>query len=236
MTDEVVTKSEGSSSDVEHLTKQMQTWQARATDYEKKLERYKDIDPDAVKAMREDYEIMRKEAASKDPKKFDEWATSKETEIRGAVQKELDGARATAEQARKELIELKVVDRVFALAAGKFNEDTHEDVKRYVRERCALDDSGEIVVKGTDGKPLYAKGSTTKLMGAQDFVSWLVEQKPSWAKAEGVSGVRDPGQRTTSKHGGAEQLPAELPSWPKEKQTQWFKENPKALAAYLSGR
>lgn len=174
---------------------------AEAEDLRRKLDQFKDIDPSSYKAMREDYELMRKQQTGGDPKKIDELVAAKEIEIRSSVQKELDALKGDAQTKAAKLKELQVTEKVFSQAADKFNKDTYDDVKEYIRRFCDIGDDGEIFVKDEKGARRYSPGSTTKYMGVDEFVGWLSDLKPSWAVAEGNSGAKTSGQKTTSTSG-----------------------------------
>lgn len=172
--------------------------QAKFVDLEKKFDRVKDIDPDAFKAIKEDYDSMRKAAALNDPTKVDALLASKEKDVRTALQKDIDGLTSTLGQTQSELKELRVTDHVFSLAANKFNDDTHDDVKSSIRKYCDIGDDGKIYVKDEAGKIRYAKGSATEPMGVDEFVGWLAEKKPSWAKSTAQPGTKQPGHKSAS--------------------------------------
>lgn len=176
--------------------------QAQVVDLEKKLEQFKDIDPVAFKAIKEDYELMRKQQTGGDPKKIDELVAAKENEIRSTVQKALDALKQENEGYKGKLKELQVTDSVFSKAAAKFNADCHEDVKAYIRKYGDVSDDGTVIFKDDKGAPRYAPGSTTKLMDATEFVGWLAEQKPSWAVPDGKAGAKTAGQKTSAVSGG----------------------------------
>lgn len=172
--------------------------QAQVVDLEKKLEQFKDIDPTAFKAMREDYELMRKQQTGGDPKKIEELITAKEAEIRTTVQKTLDERDAKINNLSSTLKRLQVTDKVFSLAASRINEDCADDFKSYAEKYGDLGDDGEIIFKDDKGAMRYAPGSTTKPMGVDDFVEYLSNLKPSWFKPDGKAGAKTAGQKTSA--------------------------------------
>lgn len=172
--------------------------QARAVDAEKRLEAFKDIDPVAFKAMREDYELMRKQQTGGDPKKIDELVAAKEAEIRASVQKTVDALTEKTTSYETRLKELQVTDNVFSKAASKFNADCHDDIKSYIRKYGDIGDDGAIIFKDDKGALRYAPGSTTKPMGVDEFIGWLADTKPSWAVPDGKAGAKTAGQKTSA--------------------------------------
>lgn len=164
---------------------------------EKRLKAFEGIDPEDYKKTKTELDKIRREAAIGDPKKLEEWQQQKEAEIRAQVQKDLEAAKSKVDALSKQNKELTVTDRVFAIAATQINGDTSEEVKEYIRRHGDLNEKGEIIFKGEDGKPLYASGSATALMTPEGFIEMLRTKKPSFFKAKDVGGVRQPGERVT---------------------------------------
>jgi Skp family chaperone for outer membrane proteins len=67
--------------DYNKAVERARTFEAKATDYEKK---YNGIDPEAHKAMKEELEIIRRESAAGDPKKIESLVTKARQEAGGA--------------------------------------------------------------------------------------------------------------------------------------------------------
>jgi len=161
----------------------------RLTDYEKQLESYKKYgDPESVSARLAELELLKKEKAGGNKEEWEKLFTTKESEIRSESQKAIDAALAQAKEAKGKLRELTLVDKVFGLAANKFNDDTHSDIKNYIRQYCDINEQGEILVKDDKGEIRYREGKPSEKMDANDFVNWLANQKPSWAKPTTKSG------------------------------------------------
>lgn len=184
--------------DFEKEVEKRRKFQAEAEDFRK---RFDGVDLERLKASHEELAILKKQGAVGDEKKIDELLQSREAEIRKQVQKDIDESKGTISKLQAENKELKVVDRVFALAASKFNDDCHDDVKAYIRKYGDLDDGGEIVFKDDTGKPRYVPGSTTQVMRGQEFIDWLSGTKQSWAKPTTVSGTKENGTKTKGSNG-----------------------------------
>lgn len=212
--------------------------QARATDLEKKLERFKDIDPDAFKAMKEDYDNLRRERAAKSPEEQKAYEQEIQKEVRGSVQKEIDGLASENTSLKSKLKELTVTDKIFSQAAGRFNSDTHDDVKDYIRRFCDISDDGELIIKDEKGSRRYAPGSTTKFMDSSGFVDWLAETKPSWALPDGKGGGKTPGQKTSATPGRELSWSevGQLPDKGKAYMNELAAKNPEAFQRLLSGK
>lgn len=202
-------------------------FEAKLTDTEKRLNEFKDVDPQAYKAIKEELNILKadKAASSKDPKAIEEEVKRREGEIRNGVQSELDRLSTELNTLRGRNKELEVVDKVFQSASGTFIDQAHDDVRDYIRRFCDKDEQGNIIVKDADGKPLYAKGSTTKLMGPTEFVEWLADKKPHWAKAKSKAGFEEKGTTTNGHSSGI--TPEKLLSMSDGERIAWGKANPK---------
>lgn len=174
-------------------------FEAQLADVEKKWNTVKDIDPEAYKGMKEDYDNLRKEAAKGDKGKIEQLVN----EARAEAQKELDKHKGRIAELEKHRKEYMVVDKVIGIAAGKLIPEALDDAKDYARRFCDADAEGNIFVKGEDGKPRYVDGSVTEKMGAEHFVNWLVTSKPHWAKVEGSQGARAAGSTATGSGNGA---------------------------------
>lgn len=188
--------------DYEKLQEKYRRAESEREDFKRKAEAY-GMTPEEVRNLKHSHDEFKKADALGDPKKFDAEVERREAEIRKQVQKDLDTLKSEKDRAFSRIKELEVTDRVFGVAASKFNDDTHDDVKAYIRKYGDLDESGNIIFKDENGKPRYAPGSTTKLMAPEDFVGWLVSTKPSWAKPTIKAGDKQEGAKTNGTNGKA---------------------------------
>lgn len=207
MADETKTYSQA---DIDALTQKLHNAVAKAEDASRRVEELSKIDPEEVKRLKYELDGYKQKDAQTSPEKLKELIAAKEAEIRQAIQGELDKYKGDNEKLAGRLKEREVVDEVFKVASSKFVDHAFEDVKDYARRYCETDKEGKIVFKDEKGQPRYKKGSTAILAGADDFVEWLTEAKPHWAKAPGGTGGRDAGDRSSSTSTGkvltAEQL------------------------------
>lgn len=180
--------------DIEREKAHSQRFQQEAKEYKEKLKIFEGVDPEQYKKDLLELSEIRKKGALTDPKKFEEEIKRTEQTVRASVQKELDTYKEQVTGLSTKLKELQVTERVFGVAASKFNGDTHEDVKDYIRRYGDINESGEIVFKDSKGQIMYVEGSTTQPMKADDFVKWLVKQKPSWAVATARAGTVQDGE------------------------------------------
>lgn len=206
MADEPTTKTV-SQEEYDKAVSRAQRFEAKLTDLEKKWDAVKDIDPVAFAAMKEDYDNLRKDAATGDKTKIEQLVG----EARAAAQKEVDKREkkiAELEAGRREYL---VVDKVSSLAAGKLIPEALDDAKDYARRYGEVDSDGNIYFKGADGKARYVEGSVTEKMKPEHFVDWLATSKPHWAKVEGGQGARPAGTAATggTNGGGAKTISME---------------------------
>lgn len=195
--------------------------------------KFSGIDPEKAKADAAALLQLQKEGAGGDPKKIEALLSQREIDIRKEVSKEIDLYKSKAEQLGSRVKELEVTDKVFAVAASRFNSDTHDDVKAKIRQFCDLSDDGQIIVKDDKGKPRYSKKNPSSLMTAEEFADWLVEERPSWAKPTMTSGTKDPGHKVSGGQGKSWTL-AEIHAMPSDRQQEVIKSlSPEQRSALL---
>lgn len=176
-------------------------FEGMATDLEKKLERYKDLDPVEYKANKEALEELRRELAEKgDKNDLKKWRTDTEGKIRSEVQKQIDTLQAERDQLLKEAKELKIVDKAMEKIAAKFNEDGHGFVKDYVRRSVDRDDTGEFIVKDEKGAVRYSASKPAQRLTIEEYAEEIAAKHPSIAKPSVTSGTMKPGEKLS---GGA---------------------------------
>ncbi len=195
MADDIKTYSQA---DIDALTQKMHNAIAEAEDAKRRVKTLEAIDPEDFKKLKYELDGYKKKAAEGDPKKIEELVKEKEAEIRAGVQRQLEELTQERNGLTNRLKEREVVDTVFNTAAPRFVDHAYDDVKDYIRRFCETDKNGNIVFKDDKGQPRYKKNSPATLAGPDDFVEWLTEAKPHWAKAPGGSGSKDAGQRNTN--------------------------------------
>lgn len=217
-----------SKADYDKAIERARRFEGQVTDLQKTVERFSGIDPDDYKETKRLFEEMRTKNSGGDPKQIEAIVESRVAEIRKQIQKDIDALSQERDKYKSQNKELTVVGKVLELAAPKASGDALPLIERLVRESCDLDADGNIYAKGPDGKPLYAHGSTTKLMGAEDFVSHIFEKHPSLAKSEARGGTMQPGQKTKPTNGNHPVSYADLARIPAHEQKQVFDEMAKA--------
>lgn len=204
------------------IAEKAQRLEAQLVDVQKQLERYKGIDPDAVKSMREDYELLRKESAAGDPKKIEKLLSDKESELNKRYGEKLTEYETRVKQSESELKNLRVTNVAMQKAASLFTDDSLYFVKREVEQACDWD-NGDIVVRGADGKPLPSKNDPRQNMGIEEYLTTLASKHPSIAKSNATGGTLKPGTTKPATTNGAMSVeafkaltPAEMSKLPME--------------------
>jgi len=204
---------------VDKLTNQLQTWQAKATDYEK---RFNGIDPEAVKAMREDYELLRKEGAVGDKAKIEKLIADKSAEVENRFKTHLTERDQKISTYEKELKTLRVTNIAMQEAAKKFNADQLPLLQREIDSATDFVD-GKIVIL-ENGKPAYSKKNPSQLMDLPEYMDQLAAKYPSSAKSSMVAGGQTSG--TTYTNGSTRLSTAEFMRLTQADQTAYIKSLP----------
>lgn len=173
------------------LKGQMQHWQAKFTDMEK---RFDGIDPDKAKADADEIKILRRDAAAGDQTKIDELIANAEKEAEGKYSKKLGEYEAENIQLKNALKNERVVKSSLSKAAAVFNDDALEFIETKIAASCDFED-GAIVVKDEAGKVRPSPADPRKNMSVEEFLSELSDKYPSFAKAVGSNGGRQGGTK-----------------------------------------
>lgn len=181
--------------------------EARAVHFEKT---YKGIDPEAVKAEREELAILRRESVGNDPKKLEAYEQKVKKELDDRYSAKLGEYENEIKNTRGELKELRVTNHAMTKAASIFNDDALELIQDRVRADCDWQD-GQIVVKGGDGKPLPSKKNPRENMGVDEYLETLATKYPSTAKATAIAGGKGGGDKSqTNGRGNGKDLDPEV--------------------------
>jgi hypothetical protein len=178
----------------------MQTWQAKATDYEK---RFEGIDPDKAKADSQALkDLMKQQAQSGDKKDVEKLLERVRQEETDRFSGALSSAEKERDEARAHLKHLQVTKTALSKAAALFHEDALEFIESKVTKSCDFED-GDIVVKDDSGKARDGKDPRKK-MSVDEFLEELAEKYPSLAKPIGSGGAKPAGVKTTGQAAAGE--------------------------------
>lgn len=196
-----------------------------------KLEKFSGVDLDEVKRMKEEKEKLEEAARKNNPEELERHYQRKlQSREKELGDKLTDSEKQLSE--RDTIIKgLRVTNVVMSKIAHRFNADVQEDVAaRIARDGDYQDD--QIVFKDTDGTILNSKKHRGEPMTPEEYGDHLAAAKPSWAKTEATGGSKSAGTKTTVTS-GATSLPPNWNTLTKDQQTQFFKDNPKALKNYI---
>lgn len=172
-----------------------QRFEAKFTDLEKQFNRFKDIDPDRVKADREALEQLEREKASSKPEEIEKLINRAKEDTRKEFGKKLEDYEKEIGTLRSQNHELTVVDKVFGAASGDLNDDMHDIFKDLARRACTLDAEGNIVVKDEKGEVRYSPKNPSIRMTHAEFIEELKESRGSMFKSTHKTGAKDTGTK-----------------------------------------
>jgi hypothetical protein len=165
-------------------------------DLEVKLESFRGIDPQEVKALKEELDIVKRERAEKSPDDLKKWQSEKEQEIRRGIQKDLDEMKAALGKVRGENHELKVVEKAVEQIGAKFNDDTLPFIKQYIRQ--SVDREGEdFIIKDETGNVRYSRSNPAAKMSIAEFAEEIASKHPSMARPETRGGTGTGGTKSS---------------------------------------
>lgn len=152
-------------------------------------EKYKNIDPDKYKEMMDAIEDGDQQALLK-AGKIDELFNKKTEKLRKALEGERDAALEDAkkERAKREKYQQRVLEGHLVKAAAKagVHEHAYEDAMIRGRTVFTLDDDGNAVQLGSDGKPVAGKDGKTPF-GPDEWMEGMKSTAKHWFPA-GSSG------------------------------------------------
>ena len=173
--------------------------EARAVDYER---RFKGIDPEAVKAEREELANLRREGVGNDPKKLKEFEERTTKEVSERYSGKLTEYETENKTIKAQLKELQVTNTAMTKAASIFNDDALELIQDRVRADCDFQD-GKIIVRGSDGKPRPSVKNPREDMGVDEYLETLASKYPSTAKATAIAGGKGGGAKSETNGKGS---------------------------------
>ncbi len=164
------------------------TFEAKLTDYEHKIKTFDGIDPVAFKAMKEDYDNLRKESAAGDKDKVAALLADKEKELTSRFSGKYTELEGLTKTQAAELKKLKVTNVAMQKAANIFTADSLALIEHKIDASCDWDKDG-IIVKGADGKPVVSTKDPRQNMSVDEFLESLAVAHPSIAKSNATGGA-----------------------------------------------
>jgi hypothetical protein len=167
-----------SKADYEKAIERARKFEGMSREYEVRLDKYKDVDPEKYHAILEDYDNLRKKQAQGDPQEIDRLIKEKEQEIDARYQKrfgskvqELEEKTKTYEQ---QLKELQVTSVVMSQAGQFIQPSSIALLKPFVEKYCQYQD-GEVVVLDDKGEVRYSTTNPRERMTVEEFLSEFAE-------------------------------------------------------------
>jgi hypothetical protein len=181
-------------------------FEAQLTDFEKKLERYQDIDPDKYKAVVEDYENLRKKHAEGKPEEIDKLIKQKEEELKGKFQKQyggqLDELQNKTTHYEKELKELRVTSKVMSEAGKYIQPSSIKLLKPFIERDCHYED-GEIVIQDEKGDTRMSPTNPRIRMTLDEYLQEFAEDNGISIDKSKRGTLNSVGQQSNGNYGGS---------------------------------
>lgn len=182
-------------------------FEAKLTDMEKRFDAVKDIDPERYIAQREEIENLRKELSTKDPDRREELLQQSkqelEQEIHGRYEGKLNEATTKISTLERDLRKYRITNPLKDAAAKLVQPDSLPLVEMLAERELDIDDSGQVFVKGEDGKPVPSKENPRDNMGITEYLKTrIAEQYPSILLDTNKRGTRS-NSRTESSNGSS---------------------------------
>lgn len=185
-------------------------FEAKLTDLEK---RFKGVDPEEARALREEVALLRKDAAGGDPKKIDDLIARERGEIEKRFSSKLTETESALSEAQKRLKRAEVVNPALMTAAKFFNNDALPLLQPVLESALDFED-GKIVVK-QDGRVVPSvKNPRIAAMPLEEFLESLVEKHPSLAKPTLAAGGKEGVTRSLSSSFGQGQTISDFAKMP----------------------
>jgi hypothetical protein len=223
-------------SEYEKAVERSRKFEAQLTDTEKRLKSLEGIDPERVKAEREELDILRKQGVGNDPKKLDELLERTRKETEDKLSKRFGDKLTEFEKQNgelsKELKHIRVTKSALDVAAKMFLPEAIKFVEPIINASCDWVE-GKIVVKDEKGEPRYSKKNPKEPMGVEELLGEVAESNPFLVPASTRKGT-DNGAQKTGATAQAKALPSDFNGWPIERQQEFFRDNPELRTALLA--
>lgn len=211
----------------EKAVQRAQNFEAQMVDLKKQLEGYSDVDPVKYRAVLEDYENLKRDAAAGDREEVDRLISAKESELEDRYQgafSEKDGKIQTLES---ELKELRVMNT--AKDADVFVAEGFELLRPIIDQHTEWKD-GRIVVKDADGNVRHSTSNPGQEMPFTEYLKELAGKYPQIVKPDFKGGTKPPGEtRNGTTTSSSDNLtPKAYAAMPEEQRKEYLSKNPGA--------
>jgi uncharacterized protein YdcH (DUF465 family) len=162
---------------------------AKHTDLNKQLEGWNKLgSPDRLKGILEDYELMKRDKAAGNREEIDKLIKDAREEEQNAYKGKLTELEQSLQAATGKVREYSISTPAIQIASKLFVEGARDLVVGHLKSVSDLD-GDNVVIKGSDGKPIRSKADPSKPMGIQEYLEGYAQSNPSIALPKGTGGT-----------------------------------------------
>jgi len=184
-------------------------------------ERFKDIDPEEFRRIREEHTKLKTKDAGGDEKKIAELVAEQLAPERKRLESAYQEEKTAREKLASELKTERVTKAILQKAASAFGQDALE-LLTPVFERDGDFVDGKVVFKGPDGKPRYSPTDATKLLSIEEYIGELQTKYPSAAVSTASGGGKNGVAKVSGASGGQLLSAAQVQALPDSEQKKYF--------------
>jgi len=173
------------------------------TDLEKKLSVFKDIDPEAYKAMQTQLSELKNKAATGSEDKIAERIKEEREAEAARAQKVIDDLTAKLNGKETELKSERVTKAILQKAADAFGKDTLELLTPIFEKDGDFED-GQVVFKDAKGKLRYSEKDPRKPLSVDEYIEEMRQKYPTAAVSHAKGGSRGDAKPISSHANGVE--------------------------------
>lgn len=175
------------------LEERAKRFEGQLADMQKQMEGFKGVDLEALKAAKEENEILKRQQKGYDEDEYKQAVEAGIQKQREELQKSIDALSNEKNSLLTQLNEYEVVGKSMELLAGKLKDDMSPFIKDIFR-KSVIKEGDELHVFDGDQK-LYSKKDASKPMGLEEYCGIIQEKYPSAFKADIPAGTMNKGQR-----------------------------------------
>jgi hypothetical protein len=191
------------------------------------------IDFEEYKALKAEREQLMAERAKNNPEEMERQYAAREAKLR----KDLGAEKAALEEENARLKSELKTERVTKNVMGRIGPKLHPEFHRFVQadvERFMDMQDGEIVIRDEKGTIRYSRVNPGEYMQPEEWAEELAKVAPRMFVSEAVGGTKPASGTKPAVTNGQTSTPADFALWPKDRQTEFFRSNPKALENFMN--
>lgn len=171
-------------------------FEAQLVDLQKQIEKFSGVDLDALKAAKEENEILKRQTAGIDEGKFNETVEEKVKSIRQELQKKLEELTNVNKNLSAKVHDFEIVGESMKHLGDKLKPDMQDFVKEIIRKSLRKDGDQLVVYEGDE--KVFSKQDVSKQMGAEEFYGIIQEKFPSAFRESVPAGTKTANERASS--------------------------------------